>query len=99
MVYAYSTAKGSYLRAKQSVFLPQVHILIHYLIHIPQLKLGRHTILVSKHSTKSYILTYYRLRKREPLIALGLPPGGEGGGGGLLSASAVPNRGDLKTAE
>ena len=55
-------------------------------------------IPVSRHSTQLYTRTYYRLRKREPLIALvshqrggggGLnlsppspPPGGGGGGGG-----------------
>ena len=40
------------------------------------------------------ILTYYRLRKREPLIALG----SHQGEGGLLSASAVPpRRTDLNT--
>ena len=34
-------------------------------------KLGRHSSPVSRHSIQSYILTYGRLRKREPLIALG----------------------------
>ena len=34
-------------------------------------KLGRHRSPVSRHSIQSYILTYYRLRKRERLIALG----------------------------
>ena len=63
-------------------------ILIHYLKHIPPLKiwrnlekltvnelrrqkLGRYISLVSRNSTQSYILTYYRLRKMECLIALG----------------------------
>ena len=40
---------------------------------------------------QSYIRTYYRLRKREPLIALGSHQGREGGGGALFSASAVPH--------
>ena len=50
--------------------------------------------LVSRHSIQSNIMTHYRLRKREPLIALGsyqggfnicihgTPPWGRGGGGG-----------------
>ena len=41
---------------------------------------------VSRHSIQSYILTYHRLRKREPLIALGSHH--------LISASAVTHRGD-----
>ena len=32
MLYTQSTAKG-HIRAKQNIFLPQVHILIHYLIN------------------------------------------------------------------
>ena len=61
-------------------------ILIHYLKHIPLLKiwrnlenmklnelgrqkLGRYRSPVSIHDIQSYILTYYRLRKWEPLIA------------------------------
>ena len=35
MFYTQSTSK-----AKQMVFLPQVQILIHYLIHIPLLRIG-----------------------------------------------------------
>ena len=45
------------------------------------------------------LLTYYRRRKREPLIALGSHRKGEGGGA-LISASAVPHCGvgtDLNT--
>ena len=34
-------------------------------------KLGRYRSLVSSHSTQSYNRTYYGLRRREPLIALG----------------------------
>ena len=34
-------------------------------------KLGRYRSPVSRHSIQSYILTCYRFRKREPLIALG----------------------------
>ena len=34
MFHAQLTAKG-HIRRKQNVFLPQVNILIHYLIHIP----------------------------------------------------------------
>ena len=34
-------------------------------------KLGRYGSPVSRYSIRSYILTYYRLRKRELLIALG----------------------------
>ena len=34
MFYAQSTATG-HIREKENVFLPQVQILIHYLIHIP----------------------------------------------------------------
>ena len=39
-------------------------------------KLGRYGSPVCRHSIQSYTLTYYRLRKREPLIALmgSLPP-------------------------
>ena len=44
---------------------------------------------VSRRSVQSYILTIYRLRKREPLIALGSH---QRGGDGLMSASAVPHR-------
>ena len=40
MFYAQSTAKGP-IREKQSAFLPQVTILIHYLIHIPPVKILR----------------------------------------------------------
>ena len=35
MFYAQSSAKGP-MRVKQNVFLPQVKILIHYLIHNPE---------------------------------------------------------------
>ena len=41
-------------------------------------KLGRYRSPVSRHSIQSYILTYYRLRKREPLIALGSHQEGNG---------------------
>ena len=40
----------------------------------------------SRHSMQSYILTYFRFRKREPLIALGshqVVGGGVGGGEGV----------------
>ena len=40
MFYAQSTAKG-HMRVKQNAFLPQVTIIIHYLIHIPPLKIWR----------------------------------------------------------
>ena len=40
---------------------------------------------VSRHSMQSYIPTYYRLGKRELLIALGSHRGGGWGGGGLNS--------------
>ena len=36
--------------------------------------------LVSRHSVHIYILSYSRLRKKEPLIAPGSHQGGEGGG-------------------
>ena len=39
IVYAQSTAKG-HIRVKQNVFLPQVTILIHYLIHNPPMRIG-----------------------------------------------------------
>ena len=39
MFYAQSTAKG-YRKAKQNVFLPQINILIHYVIHIPPLEIA-----------------------------------------------------------
>ena len=39
MFYAQSTAKGQ-IRVKQNVFQPQVTILIHYLIHIPPLRIA-----------------------------------------------------------
>ena len=39
-------------------------------------KLGRHSSPVCRHSIQSYILTYYRLRKREPFIDLGFHEGG-----------------------
>ena len=43
-----------------------------------------------KHAMQGYNYSYSRLRKREPLIALGSPPHrGVGRGGGLISASAV----------
>ena len=53
---------------------------------------------VRRRSIQSYIPTYSRLRKREPLIALGSHQGGGGGRGGggrgtLLSASAIPHCG------
>ena len=37
IIYTQSTAKG-HIRAKLDVFLLQVKILIHYLIHIPPLR-------------------------------------------------------------
>ena len=43
---------------------------------------------------QSSILTYYRLRKKESLIAMGSNQGGGGGGGSFISASAVPQRGE-----
>ena len=43
---------------------------------------------VSGRSMQSYILTYYRFGKKEPLIALGAPHQEEEGGS-LISASAV----------
>ena len=43
-------------------------------------KLGRYRNPKSRHSMQSYILTYYRLRMREPLIGLGYHMGvGVGG--------------------
>ena len=94
MSYAQSTAKG-HIRAKENVFLPQVQIRIHYLKHIPPLKIWRNlqntklnepgrpklgigieALYVSRHSNKSYILTCFRFRKREPLIALSSHEGG-----------------------
>ena len=53
-------------------------------------KLDRYRNPVSRHSMKSYILTYFRLRKREALIALSSHQRMEGG---LISASAVPKAG------
>ena len=38
MLYAQSTPKGD-IRAKQNVFLPQMKPLIHYVMHIPPLKI------------------------------------------------------------
>ena len=38
MFYAQSTAKG-HIRAKLNVFLPQANILIHYVLHIPPLRI------------------------------------------------------------
>ena len=71
------------IRAKQNVFLPQVNSLIHYAIHIPledRRNVGEmNTCTVSRPSIQSYIITYYRLRKRGALIALG----GTKGGGAL----------------
>ena len=52
-------------------------------------KLGRYRNPVSKHSMQSYVLIYCRLRKREPLTALGSHRRGT-----LISASAVPHGGD-----
>ena len=40
MFYVQWTAKG-HIREKHKVFLPQVNILIHYWIHIQQLKIGQ----------------------------------------------------------
>ena len=73
MFYAQSTAKG-HIKAKLNVFLPQVHILIYYLIHIPPVqtfgeiggdiklnepgRLSRLENPVSRHSMQSYIRTY-----------------------------------------
>ena len=37
--YAQSTVKG-HIRAKENVFVPQVKIVIHYLTHIPPLRIG-----------------------------------------------------------
>ena len=51
-------------------------------------KLGRHRSPVSRHGIHSYIMTYYRLRTRELLIALGSHQRGP-----LISASAVPHHG------
>ena len=51
-------------------------------------KLGRHRSPVSRHSMLSYILTYYRPRKREALIALVWHQGGP-----LISATAVDHCG------
>ena len=115
MFFTPSQPQKGHIRVTQNVFLPQVQILIHYLIHIPPLEiwrnlkkmnlneLGRHKLgtcrygsPVGRHSIQIYILTYYSLRKREPLIALGSHQGG-GDGGGLISAlpwisaSTVPN--------
>ena len=42
---------------------------------------------------QSYMLTYYRLRKREPLIALGSHPEGVGGGG-KFCIHGTPGRGE-----
>ena len=49
-------------------------------------KLGRLRGHVSRHNTKSYILTYYGFKKRELLIALCSHQGGP-----LIYASAVPH--------
>ena len=43
-------------------------------------KLSRNRSPVSRHSMQSYILTDYRLRKRDPLIVLDSCREGEGGG-------------------
>ena len=53
----------------------------------------------TQHAQLYYIQTGYIFRKREPLIALGSHQGGgrgevEGGGGSLISASAVPHPGE-----
>ena len=40
---------------------------------------------ISRHSMNSYTLTYYRLRKKEPLIALGFHQGG----GGVLNQFCI----------
>ena len=50
-------------------------------------ELSRYRSPVRKHSIQSYILTYYKLRKREPLVAPGSHQEEP-----LLSASAVPHR-------
>ena len=58
--------------------------------------LGRYRSPVSRHSIRSYILTYCRLKKWEPLIAPCMAPTM----GPLISASAVPHCGvgtDLDT--
>ena len=52
-------------------------------------KVGRCRSPVRRHSMQSYIRTYYRLRKREPLIALGSHQVG-GGDGGVASFSNDP---------
>ena len=44
---------------------------------------GRKKTLVSRHSMQSYILTYYGLRKREPLITLRSHKGEKVGWGGV----------------
>ena len=102
MFYAQSTAKGE----TNCRPIPNTHtILIYYLKHHSTVedlsqkmkfnepvrqKPGRYRSLVSRHSIQSYILTYHRLKKREPLIALGSHQGGWWGGA-LISASAVPH--------
>ena len=53
-------------------------------------KLGKYGSPVSRHSIQSYSLTYFRLRKREPLIALDCHQGGP------FSASAVPHCGTMR---
>ena len=50
-------------------------------------KLGRYRGPVSRHSILSYILSYYRLRNRVPLITLDSHQGEGGWGGALISAS------------
>ena len=84
MLYAKSTAKDHF-REKQNVFLPQVNILIHYLIHIPPLRIRENEVEMSRegcrnevgrssasrHSMQSYnIPTYYRLKKREVALII-----------------------------
>ena len=57
-------------------------------------KLGRYRSHVSRHSIQSYILTYYRLRKRKHLTDWAPTRRGRGGAAwALISASAVPRRG------
>ena len=90
MFYVQSPAKGHNIRAKQNCFpttsknydaLLNTHFTIEDLEKLKlnepgRQKLGRHSSPVSRHSIQSYMLTYYRLRKREPLIALGFHEGG-----------------------
>ena len=56
MCYAQSTAKHYItIRAKQNIFIPQVQILIHYLIHIVRIGKKIDRSRDSRHSMQSYI--------------------------------------------